>query len=110
MARVKTLMTHNNPPGVRRNPDDEYDTSEYQYLCDRRIVEMVPFSVAPAEEKSEPDPEPEVVVDETPAIANKQMAADDESKQDEPDKDDPTKEPAEGKRRKYQRRDMTAEG
>jgi len=103
MARVKTLITHNNPPGVRRNPDDEYDTTDYQYLSDRRIVKMVPISAAPEEEVIAA-PEEEVVaaveeeVVETPVVANKQMGA--ESQDDVP---------AEGKRRKYARRDMSAE-
>ena len=101
MARVKTLITHNNPPGVRRNPDDEYDTTDYQYLSDRRIVEMVPVSAAPEKEEPEKvDPGPEEVV-ETPDVANKQMGAEDEASKEPPE---------EGKRRKYHRRDMTAEG
>jgi hypothetical protein len=106
MARVKTLMTHNNPPGVRRNPGDVYDTSEYQMLSDRRIVDVVneaEYTPKKAEVEPEVESVPEEVeeVVEPPLVANKQMGA--ESKEDQP-------KPGKTGGKKYKRRDMTAEG
>ena len=97
MARVQTLITHNNPPNVRRNPGDVYDTTEYQMLSDRRIVNVVNEAALLAKAVSKEEEE----VVEPPLVANKQMGA--ESKEDQP-------KPGKTGGKKYKRRDMTAEG
>jgi hypothetical protein len=40
MAAVVTLKTHDNPPGVRRNPGDIYDTLNYAMLADLRLARL----------------------------------------------------------------------